>query len=59
MSSNTDYTTEHLEWLKKIDAKLQQLLGIMGTINLIVLVIFILSMGNRFFGWNTPTIFKP
>lgn len=59
MGTNLESGGDQLSLLRQIDSKLQQLLGIMGTINLIVLVVFILSMGNFFFGWNTPTIFKP
>ena len=51
--------SDQLELLRKIDSKLAQIAGAVGTMNFILLVIFILALGNRFFGWHTPTIFQP
>jgi len=59
MEGSAPLSREQLELLAKIDNKLQQLIGAVGTVNFIVLVIFVLSLGNRFFGWHTPTIFQP
>jgi hypothetical protein len=59
MEGNAPRNDEQSELLRRLDGKLQQLIGTVGTINFILLVIFVLSLGNRFFGWNTPTIFQP
>jgi len=51
-------TSEQLDLLRRIDSKLQQVAAAAGTLNFIVLVTFILSLGHHFFGWHTPTIFQ-